>query len=154
MIRDKNITCIINGKSIKDRNAVIKNMMLQYSTTSNRILEPTITIKQAKAAKQKSQGTIVQFYDKKREIEDASEKDYVMSYYGNPKKLHRLEVRIHYRQIADYFKLRKLQQNVLFLQDQDFLRQMLFYHLSSVIRFTKKRKPINWMQAIECNGRV
>ena len=63
---------------------------------------PTITIKQAKAAKNKTKGVMVQSYDKKAEIETTSGKQYILDMYGHLRFLFRLEVRLSYRDLQEY----------------------------------------------------
>ena len=49
MIRNKDITTIINGKAIKDRKQVLQGVSFQYSTSLDRLKHASITIKQKKA---------------------------------------------------------------------------------------------------------
>ena len=58
---------------------------------------------QKKAITNKCDGITIQAYDKKAEIENKSNKRYILDYYGNPKHLYRLEVRLHYQELKDYF---------------------------------------------------
>lgn len=52
---------------------------------------PTISIKQAKALHNKAKGLTVCAYNKAAEI-STSGKDYILGYYGNRKRLYRLEI--------------------------------------------------------------
>ncbi len=102
MMRDKSVTTIINRKAVKDRKNVLEGVFFEYSTSLDRLKYPTITIQQKKAIHNKSEGITVQAYDKRAEILNHSHKDYILNNYGNPKKLYRLEVRLHYQELKDY----------------------------------------------------
>lgn len=153
MMRNKQITTILNGKAIKDRRERIKGLRFDYSTSLNQLLRcPTITLHQAKAIKNRNQGIVIQAYNKREEIE-VSGKDYILDYYDNPRFLFRLEVRLPYQELKDYCAKEHLEQTIDLLGDPVFLRGAYFYHLSSVLRFTKGRQRLSWEEVIKCNGR-
>lgn len=154
LMRNKDITTIINGKALKERKQIIKGLFFEYSSTLKRLCHPSITIKQKKAEKNKNDGIIVQAYDKKAEITNNSDKEYILDYNGNPKRLYRLEVRLHYRELKDYFNSHGLVPDLGLVFSDDFLEDLFFYHLSSVVRFTKKRRKLDWRELLRCNGRV
>lgn len=154
LMRDKDILTIVNGKRVDNRKDILEGICFEYSTSLDRLWHPTITFKQKKAMKSKNEGIIVQAYDKKAEIENTSDKQYILDYYGNPKKLYRLEVRLHYQELRDYFIKQNIVVNENIIFNQELLEKMFFYHLSAVIRFTKKRRKIDWIELIKCNGRV
>ena len=154
MIRNKAVTTIINGKAVKDRKQVLQGVSFQYSTTLDRLKHAAITFKQKKAISNKKNGIVVQAYDKKAEIEQNSDKRYILDFYGQPKRLYRLEVRLHYQELKDYFSKINGEPIIKTMLDQDLLRDMFYYHLSAVLRFTKGRKKFDWQTLIKCNGRV
>ena len=154
MMRDKTVTTIINGKAVKDRKQVLQGVIFEYSSTLDRLNHPTITIKQKKAIANKCNGISVQAYDKKAEIDDHSDKQYILDHYGNPKRLYRLEIRLHYQELKDYFAMCKVFPEPEDLFDAEGLRKMFFYHLSAVIRFTRGRRKMDWETLLKCNGRV
>lgn len=154
MIRNKTITTIINGKAIKDRKKVLQGVSFQYSTSLDRLKYAAITIKQKKAISNKKNGIVVQAYDKKAEVEQNSDKRYILDFYGQPKRLYRLEVRLHYQELKDYFSKVNGEPIHKTLTDQELLKDMFFYHLSAVLRFTQGRKKLDWPTLIKCNGRV
>ena len=92
--------------------------------------------------------------DKKAEIDNHSNKQYILDHYGNPKRLYRLEIRLYYQELKDYFTLRKVYPMPEALFDADFIRGMFYYHLSTVIRFTRGRRKLDWETLIKCNGKV
>ena len=153
MMRDKGITTIINGKAVRDRKTVLRGIMFEYSSSLNRLNHPTITIKQAKAINNKNDGITVQAYDKKNEIELYSNKQYILDYHGNPKRLYRLEVRLHYQELKDYFTKRFIIPTTDILFDEEILRDLFLNHLGAVIRFTKGRTIIPWTELLGCNGK-
>ena len=154
MMRDKSIKTILNGKAIKDRKAILPELFFEYSSSLDRLRNPTITIKQKKAIANKNEGLTVQAYDKRAEILNHSGKQYVLEYHDNPKRLYRLEVRLRYRELSDYLRLIKSPAMTEQLFSQQFLINIFIYHLASVIRFTKGRRKISWRELLDGNGRV
>ena len=154
MMRDKAVTTIINGKAIKDRKQVLQGVSFQYSTSLDRLKHASVTIKQKKAISNKQHGITVQAYDKKAEIEQNSDKRYILDFYDQPKRLYRLEVRLHYQELKDYFS--KINGEPIFesITNQELLQGMFFYHLAAVLRFTQGRNKLAWPTLIKCNGRV
>ena len=149
MMRDKSITTIINRKAVRDRKGTLKEVHFDYSTSLDRLKYPTVTILQKKAIHNKTEGVTVQAYDKRAEILNHSHKDYILSNYGNPKKLYRLEVRLHYQELKDYFSIIKTVPAPVDLLSQEFLKNMFFYHLYTVIRFSRGRHKINWTDILK-----
>lgn len=154
MMRNEKITTILNGKAIKDRKELIKGISFDYASSLSRLHCPTITIKQAKAARNKSKGITIQSYDKKAEIETQSGKDYILNQYGNPQHLFRLEVRLSYANLKGYFSRLGQPQTIAALFDTDVLADLFFSSLASVLRFSRGRKPLAWQDILECNGRL
>ena len=154
MMRNDQITTILNGKAIKERGRTIPGITFDYSTSLRRLHCPTITLRQAKASKNKEKGITVQSYDKKAEIETSSGKGYILDYYQHPRHLFRLEVRLRYQELQDYCKKMGIAQSVELIQDRSFLEGAFFYHLSSVLRFSKGRRPLAWQDIISSTGKV
>ena len=142
LLRDKTITTIINGRVVKDRKKIQPGIFFEYSTSLDRLKHPTLTFKQRKAVSNKVSGITIQAYDKKSEIENHSDKQYILEYYGHPKSLYRLEVRIPYQEIKDYFAKEETLLPLELVNGQTALQEMFFYHLSSVLRFRKGRNVI------------
>lgn len=154
MMRNDQITTILNGKAIRDRGRTIPGITFDYSTSLRRLHCPTITLRQAKASKNKEKGITVQSYDKKAEVEISSGKEYILDYYQQPRHLFRLEVRLRYQELQDYCKKTSIVQNIELIFDRSFLEGAFFYHLSSVLRFSKGRRPLAWQDIISCAGKV
>ena len=153
MMRDEKVTTIINGKAVIDPKCLVQGVTIDYSTTLKRLVHPTITIRQKKAISNKNEGITIQAYDKKAEVLNKSNKQYILDYYGNPKRLYRLEVRLPYRELKDYFAKQGIAPTIDVVLDETLLKDMFLYHLSAVIRFTKSRKKISWSDLLSCNGR-
>lgn len=154
MMRNEKVTTILNGRAIKDRKQLIKGVTFDYSSSLSRLHCPTITIRQAKAARNKSKGITVQSYDKKAEIDAESGKNYIMNQYGNPQHLFRLEVRLGYQNLQNYFRRLGQPQTLEALFDPKILADMFYDNLSSVLRFTNGRKLLSWLEILACNGRI
>ncbi|MBR5034152.1 MAG: hypothetical protein IKX71_02490 [Bacteroidales bacterium] len=157
MLRDKTVNTIFNGKCVQNvlgRKQAIPGFSFDYGTSLDRLQCPTVTIRQVKAIKNKFKGTTVQSYDKRAEIETTSGKNYILDYYGRPRYLYRFEVRLNYQEIRGYCAARHIAQDIELLNNPVFLSDIYYYHLSSVLRFTKNRKKLQWPEIIKCNGRV
>ena len=73
---------------------IIDGVSQSYSVSLDRLKNPTLYFKQAKAIHNKSKGIVVTAYNKMAEIEESG-KDYILEFYGNPKRLNRLEVHLN-----------------------------------------------------------
>lgn len=145
MFRDEDIKTIINGKGVKDRRKVLSEIMYIHQASLERMKNPSLTICQTEAVKNKAKGIVVQAYNKKTEL-IKSQKEYISEYYNHPKTLHRLEVRLNYNEIRDYYY--KIGKNpfIMDILDTSLLTDIYYYHLSSVLRFSRRRKPITWQE--------
>ena len=147
MFRDENIKTIINGKGVKDRRKVLSEIMYIHQASLERMKHPSLTICQAEAAKNKAKGIVVQAYNKKAEL-CKSQKEYISEYYNHPKTLHRLEVRLNYNEIRDYYSKIGKKPFIMDILDTTLLTNIYYYHLSSVLRFSRRRKPIPWQEIL------
>ena len=86
-------------------------------------------------------------YNKNNEIATSSNKEYIREFYGNPKTLHRLEIHQNCQEIKDYLK--GAVQDITLLSDQGFLDGMFLAHLSSLLRFNKGRKHLDWQEILQ-----
>ena len=152
LYKNKGITTIINGKAVKDRKKSVTGFHQTYSVTLDRLKNPTISIKQAKALHNKAKGLTVCAYNKAAEI-STSGKDYILGYYGNPKRLYRLEIHLNSQDVTDYFNSIGKGQDLSLIMDADLMDAMYFHHLSAVIRFAKGRQPLLWSDLLNCTGR-
>ena len=146
--KDETVKVIVNCKVI-DKSKDVSEGMFFFPLNFKKLSNPTISIKQAKAVKDKSKGLTLCGYNKAKEIETSSHKDYIKQFYGNPKSLHRLEVHQNNEEIKDFCKSNNISQDIRLITDQDFLNSMYDAHLSSLLRFTKGRTRLNWRDILQ-----
>lgn len=151
MMRNPELTTIINDKQIKDRNKILNNVTRTCGVSLNRDGGKSLTIKQAKAVKNKYDGITLDSYDKVREIESHSHKHYILNYYGNPKRLHRLELRLNNPDIKAIAKrlCMVITEDIIF--DSNKLDAIYLQALHSMLRFTHGRKKLDWQMLFDCN---
>ncbi|RGR04618.1 hypothetical protein DWW29_01800 [Bacteroides fragilis] len=144
LIRNPQITTILNGKRIIDRKQDRPEITYTSSGNMDKDKYLTVNIKQKKAIKDKSKGSTLIAYNKKTEIANSSDKRYIDDYYNNPSKLHRLEVHLNNEEIRDYITKNRHELSFYSLIDKKFLSRLFGYTLNSLIRFEKEEKPIDW----------
>lgn len=153
MMRNPELTTIINDKQIKDRNKILNNVTRTCGVSLNRDGGKSLTIKQAKAVKNKYDGITLDSYDKVREIESHSHKHYILNYYGNPKRLHRLELRLNNPDIKAIAKRLRMVITEDIIFDSNKLDAIYLEAMHSLLRFTYKRKELDWQMLFNCNLR-
>lgn len=146
--RDEAVKVIVNYKTI-DKSKDMSEGMFIFPLNFKKLSNPTISIKQVKAVKDKSKGLTLCAYNKSREIEIKSHKDYIKEFYGNPKSLYRLEVHQNNVEIKDFCEKNGIVQDASLITDQQFLDAMYDAHLSSLLRFTKGRTKLNWRDILQ-----
>ena len=142
---NKDVTTILNGKRITNRDE--DRPELTYTTSGSLNKQGkylTVNIKQRNAIKDKTKGITVLIYDKAAEISNASDKQYILDYYDNPKKLYRCEVHLNSEDIKNYVERIGIQYTPLILFDEATLEDMFFHFLSSVIRFQSRTLDTSW----------
>lgn len=82
LYKNKNITTILNGKRIIDRDEDRPEISRTLSGSLNKDKYQTIYVKQRNAIRDKSAGVSLKTYDKLAEIQNASEKEYILDYYN------------------------------------------------------------------------
>lgn len=143
LYRNKEVTTILNGKRIVDRDEDRPEISRTLSGSLNKDKYQTIYIKQRNAIHDKSRGVSLKTYDKLAEIRNSSDKEYILDYYANPKKLYRTEVHLNNDEIRDYLQKRGIDLNP-YMMDWSVLEDMFFHHLNSLIRFERGREKITW----------
>jgi hypothetical protein len=144
MMKDESVDTIINRKVVKERTIVLDGLTCIHSITLNRLKNPTINIKQKKAQKHVYDGVTVQAYNKREEIMNVSDKQYILDYWGNPKHLYRLEVRLHNEDIKQFLSHSLIPPSINILFNPAILKDMFLFHLTAVIRFRSGRRIIDW----------
>ena len=152
--RDKNITTIVNGKAIRNRKQSIPEFHMSFEVTLNRLKNPTFYAKQRKALHDKTKGICVSSYNKKAEIEGVSGKEYILDYYNRPKSLYRLEMHQNSNEIRNYCNSRHIIQCSDLIFNEEFLTDMFFCHLASVVRFTRGRQKLDWRDILSSDGAI
>ena len=153
MMRREDLTVIINGKEVRDRNAVLKGVTRTCGMSLAKDGTKGLTIKQAKAAKNKHHGITLDCYNKTEEIENASGKRYISDFYGNRKRIHRLEVRMNSEQIKRACKRTGVSYDLNLLENQVSLDALFIYTLQSVLRFRRGRKILHCEDLFRCSVR-
>ena len=144
-LHNKDVTTILNGKRIIDRDEDRPEISYTNSGSLNKQDKyKTVNIKQRNAIKDKSKGITVLIYDKAAEISNASSKQYILERYGNPKRLYRTEVHLNADDIKNYVERRGIQYTPLILFDEATLEDMFFHFLGSVIRFQSSKMDVSW----------
>ncbi|MBQ6037077.1 MAG: hypothetical protein IJL37_00235 [Bacteroidaceae bacterium] len=141
----KNVSTILNGKRITDRDE--DRAEITYTTSGSLNKQDkykTVTIKQRNAIKDKTKGITVQTYDKAAEISNASDKQYILEHYGNPKRLFRTEVHLNSEDIKHYVERRGIVYSPLILIDEATLEGMFFHFLENVIHFQSHEIDTCW----------
>lgn len=150
LYKDEGNTTIINGKAVKDRKKVIPELRFDYSVSLDKLIYPSFCAKQREALDDKTKGTAVTVYNKLAEIKNKSHKNYISEYYNNPTSLHRLETHINRDEINQFGLHIGIKPSIDWIFDKEILEDMFFYHLHSVIRFTRKRdrKKLDWREIL------
>lgn len=145
LLHNKNVTTILNGKRVVDRDEDRPEIGYPSSgSLNNQNKYQTVTIKQRNAIKDKSKGVTIQTYDKVAEIKNSSDKRYILEHYGNPNKLYRTEVHLNAEDIKNYIERRGIQYTPLILFDEALLESMFFHFLDSVVRFQSNMLDASW----------
>ena len=144
LIRNPQITTLLNGKRITNRKEDRPEITYIFSGNMDKDKYLTVNVKQKKAIKDKSKGSTLIAYNKKAEITNSSDKTYINNYYNNPSKLHRLEVHLNNEEIKDYIAKTRYELSFYSLADEKFLAKLFGYTLNSLIRFEKDGKIIDW----------
>ena len=153
LMRNPELKTIINGKQKKDRDEAIDGIIRTCKISLNKDLSKSLCIKQAKAEKNKYDGITMDSYNKMDEITSKSHKQYILDYYGNPKKLHRLELRLNNPDIKKLSRTLGVSVTDDTIFNQDALDQIYLQALQSLLRFTDGRKKLDWQMLFDCNLR-
>ena len=145
LLHNKNVITILNGKRVTDIDEDRPEINYPASgSLNNQNKYHSVNIKQRNAIKDKSKGITVLTYDKVAEIKNSSDKQYILDYYGNPKKLYRTEVHLNAEDIKNYVEHIGIQYTPLILFDEAVLECMFFHYLGSVIRFQSRKMDASW----------
>lgn len=153
LMRNPQLKTIINGKHIKNRDDALLGVTRTCKMSLNRDKSKSLTIKQAKAIKNKYNGITLDSYDKFDEIQSKSGKLYILDFYNNPKRLYRLEMRLNNEDIKKISECVGVVITEDIIYDTDRLDALYLYALQSLIRFTDGRRKILWEELFDNNVR-
>lgn len=147
--RNKDIITILNGKRIIDRDEDRPEIYYGNNGSLNKDDKyKTSYFKQKNAIRDKSKGIVVTTYDKEAEIRNVSHKQYIMDYYGNPKRLYRTEVHLNAEDIKNYVERKGIDYTPMILFDDTILEDIFFHFLESVIRFKSSKTDVSWQHIL------
>jgi len=129
------------GAKYEDKEQEINGFLFQHPTNSVRELAPTFGFSDA----DKRKSLVV--YNKNKEIKK-SQKTYISDYYGNPKRLYRIEIKLRSDELFRYFKKYDMAPSVDMLTEQSFLKSMYDEFLFRLFHFSYKRKSIGLLDAV------
>lgn len=141
LLKMDDVSVVRCGAKIEDKKQEIEGLLFLHPTNSLRELAPSLCFSDA----DKRKSLVV--YDKNKEI-GKSQKAYINDYYGNPKRLYRMEIRLCSDELFRYFKKYDMSPSVDMLTDQSFLKSMYHEFLFRLFHFSYKRKSIGLLDAV------
>ena len=128
-IRDENLIPIVNGTKVTNRDKLLEDILYIGVGSCRRIKEYNLIVQQ------KNGDLRLSAYNKKREIESNSGKQYIAEANGNPNYLFRLEVRVNGDTLREYFQHLGIEYNPMLLCNDDFLWRLFLDFSNRVLRF-------------------
>lgn len=145
MLRNGNITTILNDKAIEDRKKSIKEIMYIHTGNLERYLDASIYIKQAD-----KDGFQLKTYDKQLEITENSHKNYIFNWHQlqGTKPLYRIEITLKHQHIKQYIDDNKIELNHNIFSNKDFLLNCFLNFANRLIRFQDKSKVYSILEIL------
>lgn len=141
LLKRDDVSVVRCGTKIDDKKQVIEGLFFLHPTNGLKELAPTLYF----SDNDKRKSLVV--YDKNKEIQ-WSNKTYIAEYYGKPKHLYRMEIRLTSDELFRYFKKNDITPSVDLLVDQSFLKTMYDEFLFRLLHFSYKRKSIGLLDAV------
>ena len=141
LLKREDVSVVRCGTKIEDKKQVIDGLFFLHPTSGLKELAPTMYF----SDNDKRKSFVV--YDKNKEIQ-RSNKTYIAEYYGKPKHLYRMEIRLTSDELFRYFKKNDITPSVDLLVDQSFLKTMYDEFLFRLLHFSYKRKSIGLLDAV------
>lgn len=141
LLKREDVSVVRCGTKIEDKKQVIDGLFFLHPTSGLKELAPTMYF----SDNDKRKSFVV--YDKNKEIQ-RSNKTYIAEYYGKPKQLYRMEIRLTSDELFRYFKKNDITPSVDLLVDQSFLKTMYDEFLFRLLHFSYKRKSIGLLDAV------
>lgn len=147
VLRDKDFTTILNGKKIADRTEDRHEIVSIYTGNLNRDKYLTLYIKQKKAIHDKNRGLVLTAYNKMGELQ-TSGKEYISEFYGDPKKLYRLEIHFNADEVKGYVAKQGLEMHPQLIFDKEFLFDLYMDALNRLLRFEREGEKVDWAEIL------
>jgi hypothetical protein len=141
LLKREDVSVVRCGTKIEDKKQVIDGLFFLHPTNGLKELAPTLYF----SDNDKRKSFVV--YDKKKEIQ-RSNKTYIAEYYGKPKHLYRMEIRLTSDELFRYFKKNDITPSVDLLVDKSFLKTMYDEFLFRLLHFSYKRKSIGLLDGV------
>ncbi|MBQ3845405.1 MAG: hypothetical protein II817_10590 [Bacteroidales bacterium] len=141
LLKRDDVAIVRCGTKIDDKKQEIEGLLFLHPTNSVRELAPTLYFSDA----DKRKSFVV--YDKMKEIKKSG-KSYIAEYYGNPKRLYRMEIRLKSDELFRYFKKYSITPTINMVLDRTFIQSMYFEFLFRLLHITYKRKSIGLLEAV------
>jgi len=141
LLKREDVAVVRCGAKIEDKKQVIDGLFFLHPTSGLKELAPTMYFSDT----DKRKSFVV--YDKKKEIQ-RSNKAYIADYYGNPRRLYRMEIRLTSDELFRYFQKYDISPSVDLLVDQSFLKSMYDEFLFRLLHFSYRRKSIGLLDAV------
>lgn len=141
LLKRDDVSVVRCGTKIEDKKQVIEGLFFLHPTSGLKELAPTLYF----SDNDKRKSFVV--YDKNKEIK-RSNKTYIAEYYGKPKHLYRMEIRLASDELFRYFKKNDISPSVDLLIDQSFLKSMYDEFLFRLLHFSYRRKSIGLLDAV------
>ena len=143
-IRDESLVPIVNGRKVAERDQLIEDIVYFGIGDCRRVREQNLLVQQ------KNKDIRLMTYNKKREIENASHKDYILDANGNTPHLHRMEVRISSDSLREYIEKERIVYDPMMFLNEAWLWRTFLYFTGRVLRFQSadSRKTYNVLEAV------
>lgn len=141
LLKRDDVSVVRCGTKIVDKKQEIEGLIFIHPTNGLKELAPSLYFSDM----DKRKSLVV--YDKNKEIR-RTDKTYIADFYGNPRYLYRLEIRLTSDEIFRYFKKYDVSPSVDMLINQDYLKSMYDELLFRMLHFTYKRKTICLLDAV------
>lgn len=142
-LRCKAYTTILNGRAVTDRLDDRPEIVSVYTGNLDRDKYLTLYVKQKHALNDKSKGLVLTAYNKNNELVKSG-KDYISEFYGNPKKLYRLEIHFNADDVKMYVKKLGVELTVGLIFQESFLWDMYEDALNRLLRFSEDGETLGW----------
>jgi len=143
LIKDKSLSIILNGKELKDRKKFIEEIDYLYKGSADKINLQTVYVKERNAIRSETKGKFLKTYNKSREIEEKSKKDYINEPFGKS-KIFRLEVHLNWDDIKPYLNFVDGGLDFGFIINNKLLYYIFCDNLNKLIHFRYNRNIIDW----------